>query len=122
MPFDAVTDDHIIRTIAAACGLLDDPNAYLTGSEIRGILAHVPNNIVFRLGMVPLDITRFLQYFARRQQPTDPYFIGQTRMGIGPYRWRVEYRRSRTKTEPVPSPEELKHEAMPTRFERDEVI
>ena len=122
MPYDAETDDHILRSIAAACGLVEDLNAYLTASEIRGILANFPGNIVHKLGMAPLEITQFLRYFGRRQRLSDPYWIGQSRTQSGPYRWRVEFRRSPHQTEPVFTPPELEHEVMPTRFERDEVI
>ena len=126
MPYGFETDDHILRSIAAACGLAEDFNAYLTASEIRSILGHYPGNVVHKLGMTPLAITKFLRYYRERQRISDPYSIGQDRTSSGSYRWRVEFRRSPHQTAPVSTPaepaHEHEHETMPTRFEREDVI
>jgi len=122
MPYDFETDDHILRSIAAACGLVEDLGAYLTASEIRGILGHFPGNIVHKLGMTPIEITKFLRYYHERQRISDPYSIGQYRTKGGSYQWRVEFRRSPHQTIPIVLPWGLEHEAIPTRFEREDVI
>ena len=122
MPYDFKTDDHILRSIAAACGLHEDLCAYLTASEIRGILGHFPGNIVQKLGMTPIEITKFLRYYRERQRISDPYWIGQYRTPSGLHQWRVEFRRSPHQTIPIVLPWGLEHEAIPTRFEREDVI